>query len=92
MITKQKKDNKKDDDLIVDKDPLWKPTFKQAALFSAGAALIIDLGYVSPNPAFSTMLTTFCLSGVIGLRIPYFILYSGANIQKQYYLLINHLS
>lgn len=66
---KIQEETKKEDDLIIEKDPLWNPTVKQAAIFSAGAALIVDLSYVSPNPAFSTMLTTFCLSGVIGYNV-----------------------
>ncbi|KAF5296285.1 hypothetical protein FQR65_LT10281 [Abscondita terminalis] len=41
-------------------------TFKDAMLCSTGVGSIILLGAVSPNPAFTSMLTTFGLSGLVG--------------------------
>nr|XP_022901005.1 NAD(P) transhydrogenase, mitochondrial-like [Onthophagus taurus]XP_022901007.1 NAD(P) transhydrogenase, mitochondrial-like [Onthophagus taurus] len=41
-------------------------TFKDAMLCSGGIGSIIGLGMVSPNPAFTSMLTTFGLAGIVG--------------------------
>ena len=63
----QKKEEEKE--VEVDLDPNWAPTIKQTALFSAGAAAILQLGYVSPDPNFTAMCGTFCLSGIIGYNV-----------------------
>jgi len=36
---------------------------------SIGAMTALGLGLISPNPAFSSMFSTFCLSGVIGYQV-----------------------
>merc|ERR1712216_1113732 len=36
---------------------------------SAGAGTLLGFGMISPNPAFSNMLTTFALSGIIGYQV-----------------------
>lgn len=41
-------------------------TLKSAGVYSTGLCTIVGLGIVSPNAAFSTMLTTFGLSGIVG--------------------------
>ena len=38
-------------------------------LFIAVLSSVIGLGFVSPNPAFATMVTTFSLAGVIGYKV-----------------------
>eukprot|EP00106_Octopus_bimaculoides_P007742 XP_014775184.1 PREDICTED: NAD(P) transhydrogenase, mitochondrial-like [Octopus bimaculoides] len=41
-------------------------TLKDAFMYTAGLSSIIGLGIASPNPAFTTMVTTFGLSGIVG--------------------------
>ncbi|KAF2880616.1 hypothetical protein ILUMI_25556 [Ignelater luminosus] len=41
-------------------------TFKTALACSAGVGSLLALGMGSPNPAFTSMLTTFGLSGIVG--------------------------
>uniref|UniRef100_A0A915HH40 proton-translocating NAD(P)(+) transhydrogenase n=1 Tax=Romanomermis culicivorax TaxID=13658 RepID=A0A915HH40_ROMCU len=41
-------------------------TLKSAGVYTTGLCTIVGLGIVSPNAAFSTMLTTFGLSGIVG--------------------------
>lgn len=41
-------------------------TLKDAAKYSAGLGGLVALGVASPNAAFSTMTTTFALSGLVG--------------------------
>merc|ERR1712216_528633 len=36
---------------------------------TAGAGTLLGFGMISPNPAFSNMLTTFALSGIIGYQV-----------------------
>merc|ERR1712216_921662 len=36
---------------------------------TAGAGTLLGFGMISPNPAFSNMLTTFTLSGIIGYQV-----------------------
>jgi NAD(P) transhydrogenase len=36
---------------------------------TAGAGALLGMGVISPNPAFSNMLTTFALSGIIGYQV-----------------------
>lgn len=50
---------------IVPPDP-FKVTLKDALATTAGVGTILGLGVTSPNPAFTSMLTTFCLSGLVG--------------------------
>lgn len=39
---------------------------KSSLTYTTGLGTILALGVVSPNPAFTTMLTTFALSGLVG--------------------------
>uniref|UniRef100_U5ESM1 NAD(P) transhydrogenase, mitochondrial n=1 Tax=Corethrella appendiculata TaxID=1370023 RepID=U5ESM1_9DIPT len=41
-------------------------TLKSSLLYTSGLGTMLALGYVSPNPAFTTMMTTFGLSGIVG--------------------------
>ncbi|XP_060073856.1 NAD(P) transhydrogenase, mitochondrial-like [Ylistrum balloti] len=41
-------------------------TMREAAVYSAGLTGAIGLGTLSPNPAFTTMFTTFSLAGIVG--------------------------
>ncbi|XP_017768736.1 PREDICTED: NAD(P) transhydrogenase, mitochondrial-like [Nicrophorus vespilloides] len=41
-------------------------TVKDSLLCSTGVGTILSLGYISPNPAFTGMLTTLGLSGIVG--------------------------
>jgi NAD(P) transhydrogenase len=37
--------------------------------YTAGAGSLLGFGMISPNPAFSNMMTTFALSGIIGYQV-----------------------
>lgn len=54
--------------VIVEKkqDTPFMATFKDAMLTSGGIGTILGLGMASPNPAFTSMLTTFSLAGIVG--------------------------
>ncbi|KAI4466421.1 nad(p) transhydrogenase [Holotrichia oblita] len=54
--------------VVVEKkqDTPFMATFKDAMLTSAGIGTILGLGMGSPNPAFTSMLTTFGLAGIVG--------------------------
>jgi len=41
-------------------------TLKDAAMYTGGLGGLLGLGMVSPNPAFTTMMTTFGLAGIVG--------------------------
>jgi len=41
-------------------------TLKDAAMYTGGMGGLLGLGMVSPNPAFTTMMTIFGLSGIVG--------------------------
>lgn len=41
-------------------------TLKDAAMYTGGLGWLLGLGMVSPNPAFTTMMTTFGLAGIVG--------------------------
>jgi len=41
-------------------------TLKDAAMYTGGMGTLLGLGIVSPNPAFTTMMTTFGLAGIVG--------------------------
>ncbi|ESO85991.1 hypothetical protein LOTGIDRAFT_220929 [Lottia gigantea] len=41
-------------------------TMKSAGKYSAGFGTIVGCGMISPNPQFTTMVTTFGLSGIVG--------------------------
>ncbi|ESN99542.1 hypothetical protein HELRODRAFT_113658 [Helobdella robusta] len=41
-------------------------TLKESFMYTAGLGGILGLGCVSPNPAFTTMVTTFGLAGIVG--------------------------
>ncbi|GFS41373.1 NAD(P) transhydrogenase, mitochondrial [Nephila pilipes] len=41
-------------------------TLKDSLLYTSGLSTLLGLGMVSPNPAFTTMMTTFGLSGIVG--------------------------
>ena len=44
--------------------------YRQSAIrTTGGAAAIIGLGVISPNLAFSNMMTTFALSGIVGYQV-----------------------
>lgn len=42
---------------------------KSAIRTTGGAAAVLGLGMVSPNLAFSNMMTTFALSGIVGYQV-----------------------
>lgn len=44
----------------------YKETLKDSLLYTAGLGSLVGFGMVSPNPAFTTMMTTFALSGIVG--------------------------
>jgi H+-translocating NAD(P) transhydrogenase len=39
---------------------------KDSAAYTTGLTGLVGLGIISPNPAFAGMITTFCLSGIVG--------------------------
>ncbi|GFY75608.1 NAD(P) transhydrogenase, mitochondrial [Trichonephila inaurata madagascariensis] len=41
-------------------------TLKDSLLYTSGLSTLLGLGMVSPNPVFTTMMTTFGLSGIVG--------------------------
>ncbi|XP_054722453.1 NAD(P) transhydrogenase, mitochondrial-like [Uloborus diversus] len=41
-------------------------TLKDSLMYTTGLSTLLGLGIVSPNPAFTTMMTTFGLSGIVG--------------------------
>lgn len=41
-------------------------TLKNSMLYTAGLGSLLGLGAISPNPAFTTMMTTFAMSGIVG--------------------------
>lgn len=41
-------------------------TLKDSLMYTAGLSSMLGFGMVSPNPAFTTMMTTFGLSGIVG--------------------------
>jgi H+-translocating NAD(P) transhydrogenase len=41
-------------------------TMKSSLTYTAGLGTLIGLGVVSPNPAFTAMMSTFALSGIVG--------------------------
>ena len=56
-------------DVVVEPPPppnYFMNTFKDSMTYSAGLGSIIGLGMVSPNAAFTTMVTTFGLAGIVG--------------------------
>lgn len=45
-------------------------TYRRSALqVTGGAAALLGLGMVSPNLAFSNMMNTFALSGIVGYQV-----------------------
>lgn len=44
----------------------FKDTMGSALTYTTGLGTLITLGAVSPNPAFTTMMSTFALSGIVG--------------------------
>lgn len=42
---------------------------KSAIRTTGGAATVLGLGVISPNLAFSNMMTTFALSGIVGYQV-----------------------
>lgn len=44
----------------------FKDTMTSALSYTTGLGTLITLGAVSPNPAFTTMMSTFALSGIVG--------------------------
>ncbi|GAB0093708.1 NAD(P) transhydrogenase, mitochondrial [Sergentomyia squamirostris] len=50
---------------VVPEDPFRKQ-LKSSLTYTAGLASLLALGVASPNPAFTTMMTTFGLSGIVG--------------------------
>uniref|UniRef100_A0A914EIL4 proton-translocating NAD(P)(+) transhydrogenase n=1 Tax=Acrobeloides nanus TaxID=290746 RepID=A0A914EIL4_9BILA len=51
--------------VVVEDTPFTK-TLKSAGTYTGGIAALTLLGLGSPNPAFSQMMTTFALSGIVG--------------------------
>lgn len=47
-------------------DTPFKSTMRQSLGYTAGLGSLLALGMVTPTPAFSTMVTTFSLSGIVG--------------------------
>ncbi len=47
-------------------DTPFKTTLKQSLVYTAGLGSLLGLGIITPTPAFSTMVTTFSLSGIVG--------------------------
>ena len=47
-------------------DTPFKSTMRQSLLYTAGLGSLLGLGIITPTPAFSTMVTTFSLSGIVG--------------------------
>ena len=43
-------------------------TMKDSLMYTAGLGGMLGLGIASPEPAFATMMTTFGLSGIVGVR------------------------
>ncbi|XP_058814012.1 NAD(P) transhydrogenase, mitochondrial-like [Topomyia yanbarensis] len=41
-------------------------TFKKSMIYTSGLGGLLGLGAIAPNPAFTTMMTTFALSGIVG--------------------------
>ncbi|XP_035219277.1 LOW QUALITY PROTEIN: NAD(P) transhydrogenase, mitochondrial-like [Stegodyphus dumicola] len=41
-------------------------TFKDSLMYTTGLSTLLGFGMVSPNPAFTTMMTIFGLSGIVG--------------------------
>eukprot|EP01080_Neovahlkampfia_damariscottae_P011368 gene11368-4536_t len=50
-------------------DSRFKAAMSNAILTGAGFSALYGLGYVSPDPAFAQMVTTFGLSGIIGYQV-----------------------
>ncbi len=50
---------------VVEDSP-FKTSLKQSLLYTAGLGSVLGLGIITPTPAFSTMVTTFSLSGIVG--------------------------
>lgn len=44
----------------------FKETLNSAMLYTGGIGTMVGLGAISPNPAFTTMMTTFGLAGIVG--------------------------
>lgn len=44
----------------------FKDTMSSALTYTTGLGTLVALGAVSPNPAFTTMMSTFALSGIVG--------------------------
>ena len=44
----------------------FKTTMRRSAVFTGGMGTLLALGMATPTPAFSTMITTFSLSGIVG--------------------------
>jgi H+-translocating NAD(P) transhydrogenase len=44
----------------------FKETMSSALTYTTGLGTLIALGAISPNPAFTTMMSTFALSGIVG--------------------------
>lgn len=44
----------------------FKDTMTSALTYTTGLGTLVALGAVSPNPAFTTMMSTFALSGIVG--------------------------
>lgn len=47
-------------------DTPFKSTLRQSLGYTAGLGSLLGLGMITPTPAFSTMVTTFSLSGIVG--------------------------
>lgn len=59
---------KKEGQAIVQATPPnpFRDTMTSALTYTTGLGTLITLGAVSPNPAFTTMMSTFALSGIVG--------------------------
>lgn len=62
QITTPKKDSK----AIVEQLNPFNQTLKNSLMYTGGLGSLLALGVASPNPAFTTMMTTFSLAGIVG--------------------------
>ena len=51
---------------VIEPESPFNAKMRQALLITGGLGSLLALGIATPNPAFSTMVTTFALSGIVG--------------------------
>ncbi|XP_053699405.1 NAD(P) transhydrogenase, mitochondrial-like [Sabethes cyaneus] len=45
---------------------MFNETLKKSMMYTSGLGGLLGLGAIAPNPAFTTMMTTFAMSGIVG--------------------------